>query len=156
MIIKRFYTKDYLEQLKALNIKHFEETGYCGAPDLKLEPAYESFTAMEESNRFLSMGLFTDDDILVGYIGFVVYSSWHHVNNNFAVTDCFLIDKPYRCGSGAIIRMFNDAEALLKKEFNVEYIQLIYSSNIDLGKLGERMGYVPCNVIMLKDIRSIK
>lgn len=152
MIIKRFLIKDYLQELKILNQEHFEETGMVGAPNIKLYPDYQSFMKMEEGHRFLSYGLFTDDDKLVGYIGWLVYSSWHHVMDNFAVTDCFLISKPYRNGSGNILRMFSESETILKQEFNVQYIQFVYSSNIDLGGLGKRLGYVPTNVIMIKEV----
>lgn len=157
MQVFRGTLKDYRDELFPLFQRHWDEVGLAGSgKELRLNVNEEWYRRLEDNHQFLGIGLKTDEGKLVGYLSIFVYMHYHHSDTVFATTDCFMIDKEYRTISAfrSILKMFELAEKILKLEFGVKYMQFGFSANNPLKILAERMGYVPSDIMYLKELKD--
>lgn len=136
--------KDMLED-------HYREIGLVGS-DLGFDLNVDYYLAIEKTPCYAGFMVVTDDGEPMGYISFFLRYHHHHKGSLFASTDCFYISPQFR-GKSAFIEMFLQAEEILKQR-GVEFIHFSFSAGNDLTKLGEKMGYVLSDLLMLKQLRK--
>lgn len=154
MKVFRGTLEEYREELIPLFKKHWEEIGMVGSEGLSLNINEDYYKALNACGQYLAIGLRNDDDKLIGYLSLMVYNHPHHEGTNFALTDCFIVDKDYRGLSvfKSIIKMFKLAEKILIQEFNVTHMQFVCSVGKDLTPLAKRMGYIPSDIMFIKKL----
>ena len=148
-------TKEY-DRLLPLFKDHWEEIGMGNTKHLTLDINLEYYKALEEAGSYFGVGIEeTATGTLVGYISMLIGPHPHHRTQKFAVLDCFFLDKQHRTtlGKMAFYKAFTKAEHIAIEHYGCKYIQFVYSSNKDLSKLGERLGYSPSDVIMIKEVK---
>lgn len=103
--------KDFLEELKPLLEKHYEEIAYR-KDKIKLNPDYERYLQLDALGLTHSITV-RDGDRLVGYYISVLSPNLHYKDHLYSVNDILYIDTPYRGGTAAY-RMFKFVEKKLK------------------------------------------
>lgn len=157
MQIVRDTFKDNYKNLQSLFEKHWEEIGMVGSNGkLELNLNVNYYLDLEAKGQLLCMGLKNDEGRYVGYLDYIIYDHYHHTGSAFAYTDAFIIDKEYRTLNGfkTVLKMFKDAEKILKEEFNVGHIQMVFSVGNDLSRLAQRLGYRDSDILMVKALEG--
>jgi len=154
--IERGTLEQYKEALRPMFKEHWDEIGMVGSQDLELDVNEEHYKFLDKNKMYLALALKTEEDKLIGYLSIFVHSHIHHQNVNFATVDCFLIKREYRNLNGfvSIIKMFKQAEKILKDEFSVKYFHFACSVNNPLEGLAKRLGFVPSDMLYLKKLEK--
>lgn len=149
--IKRGKFSAYKEELTELIKKHWAETGIPGTEGIAIDIDMEVYERLEELDQHLGLGIF-ENDKLIGYASFMIYSHHQHKTKKFAQTDGFFVDpskrgfKTFR----AVCKMFKEAETILKQEYGVEYLYLGTNAQNDLKFLAECLQFTPASVNYIK------
>lgn len=149
-IIRGTYA-EYKNRIAELMHDHWAETGMPGGADLKVDMNDELYLQMEQAGCLLGMGI-KEGDELIGYLSIFIYNHHQHKQTKFGQTDGFYVKKDKRGFRTfrAVVRMFEQAQAILKNEFNVEYLYLGTHASNDLKFLAESLDFIPASVMYVK------
>lgn len=118
---------------------HMNEVNYIVANGGKFEPDYEQYIKGQKVG-FFELITATDDDVLVGYIVFMVCPHIRFKSTITASEDLYYVKPEYR-RQGIATQLFAKMEETLKKR-NVEYIFATAKSYEDRSGLLKQSGYV--------------
>ena len=154
MYIDRGTFKEHFSTLLPLFEQHWKEIGMVGSNGLELKVDSDVYLKLEEQGLWLGMGIRQDDGEIIAYLSIFIYGHHHHKGVNFAMTDCFFMNPRYRSFASfkAVLKLFKEAEKVLKSEFNVSYIQLTCSISNKLGFLAESLGFKESDIMYLKKV----
>ena len=128
------YVECFEQVNKMLTEHHREASNY---QDVTLNPDFEMY---KEANKkgLLRIYCCLDDDIIVGYLTYLIFSHIHYKHKLVANQDIYYLDGKYRKGFIAV-KLFKFAEKHLKT-IGVNYVQ--YSTNVkqDKSRLFEFLG----------------
>lgn len=144
---------DYKEDLKELFEGHADEILPFATEELELKIDDEFYTSLEELNRYAALALYDGDEV-IGYISVFINPHPHHMDTNFAMTDCFYI-MPSKRGYSSfklLVNAFNALEKILKEEYNAHYLFLNTSAKKELRALADYLGCKKCDIIYVKKL----
>lgn len=136
---------EILEDLRPLLFQHREEIDLFSKPLEVDVPTYLSWEGADVSRLYT---LRTEEDELVGYALFVLFTHNHHRSRLHATQDVLFVKKEYR-GNG--LKFIKYCEDQLKKD-GVETVHQCVPSCNDWSKVLEFKGYKKLETIYVKDL----
>ena len=127
---------DCIEEMKGHYDDHYAELSVTKT--VPLEPDYESYFTLEKLNLSKVITC-RKDNVLIGYIIFIITPHLHYKSCVTAVEDIYYVTKQERKGRVGI-RLFQFAEQYLK---SIGVHRIMYSTKVHLdnSKLFEYLGY---------------
>ena len=127
---------DCIEEMKGHYDDHYDELSVTKT--VALEPDYESYFTLEKLG-ISKVITCRKDNILIGYIIFIITPHLHYKSCVTAVEDIYYVTKKERKGRVGI-RLFQFAEQYLK---SIGVHRIMYSTKVHLdnSKLFEYLGY---------------
>lgn len=156
LIIKRVRLAEVIDQATVLANEHWEEVGgIAGCPEIKVNIDPIAYKQLEDMNILVSLGLFTSDNCLIGYLTATIGESHQHKGILTAQTDGFFIRPSYRGYKTfkAIITMFKIMESILKNEYNVQYFFMRTNTNKNLRRLADSLDYTEACIEYVKRLK---
>jgi len=125
-----------IPELEKLFPAHYEEL--CVTKEYPYEPDWDSYKRMAEAGLVRCITC-RADEVLIGYIVFIVTPHLHYKSCKTAIEDVYFINKEYRKGRIGI-KLFQYAEKVLK-ERGVNRIVMHTKLHLDNSRLFEYLGY---------------
>lgn len=135
-----------LPNVKELLLEHYEELTLNKAK-IKLKPVWVRYETMENFNQFYAITV-RDDNVIVGYSGFIVQPHLHYEDVIVAQNDVLFLKKEYRLGTTGI-RLLKYSEQCMK-DLGVNKITWHVKYSNDFRSILYRMGYLDEDVILGK------
>lgn len=126
----------FLPEMEQLFPMHYEEL--CVTKEFPLEPDWEAYRFMAERGMVRAVTV-RADDVLVGYIVFIIRPHLHYKSCLTASEDVYYLRPDMRQGRIGI-RMFQYAEEVLKR-IGVQRIVIHTKVHMDNSRLLEYLGY---------------
>ena len=127
---------EFLEEMKHILPDHYDELSV--SKSFPLSPDFSLYLKLQESGNLICITA-RDEDVLAGYIIFIVQPHLHYTTCLTAIDDVYFVKKEYRTGRTGL-RLFQKAEEVLKQH-NVQRILLSCKIHLDHSKLFEYLGY---------------
>ena len=127
---------DCIEEMKEHYEDHYKELSVTKT--VPLEPDYEAYFTLEKLG-ISKVITCRKDNVLIGYIIFVITPHLHYKSCKTAVEDIYYVTKQERKGRVGI-KLFQFAEQYLKS-INVNRIMYSTKIHLDNSKLFEYLGY---------------
>ena len=137
---REYVDKTLSEELDQNSFKDYwkETTAF---PDMELHIRWEQYFWMQEQGSYYFYTARTDDNDMVGYVGYIVTTTMHWGDDVVvAASDLLYMEPAWRgqgVGSGLIEAAGKDLEAN-----GVDIIQHHVSEKVDYTPLLEKMGYI--------------
>lgn len=135
-----------LPNVKELLLEHYEELTLNKAK-IKLKPVWVRYETMEKFNQFYAITV-RDDNVIVGYSGFIVQPHLHYEDVIVAQNDVLFLKKEYRLGTTGI-RLLKYSEQCMK-DLGANKITWHVKYSNDFRSILYRMGYLDEDVILGK------
>ncbi len=130
---KELLTNDFIDEIRSLLFKHYEEISYF--KDVPLNPDFEVYRQIESLGR-LRIFVARDMDRLIGYNTMIVQNHPHYKDSKQAVQDLLFLDPYYRgLGFGEEFIYWVDEEL---KDEGVQYIIRTVTNKVDYSQM---LGY---------------
>jgi GNAT superfamily N-acetyltransferase len=136
--------RDVIDEVRPLLEQHWQEVAHY--PDIPLTPNWFLY---EQAELFGILRIYTgrDDGQLIGYSVFMVHPGVHYMTSKEADEDLLFVAPDYRNGRFGLQLM-----QFAERELAVEEVQLVkrrtkVAERLNFGRLLERMGYEPIDVV---------
>jgi hypothetical protein len=137
---------DMMEDMKLLVDAHWAEVTGSGPP---LDMAWDTFCELDAKGMMRVLTVRNDKE-LIGYLTFVLYPALHYRTVIIAQDDAFYLKPEFRKGTLGI-RLFAEAEKMLKATSNVGRITIHEKHKRPMGKILDYLGYSARETIWFKD-----
>lgn len=122
-------------------------------PDkLELDVDRDLYKTLQSLGKYQTITVRTDENKLVGYIGFFISNHPHYKQDSFAHMDNVFIHKDFRKGTVGV-RLFKEAEKLLEG-MKVSVITLRAKTSNDLSPIFKYLGYKEQEVVYSKCVKE--
>ena len=145
--IQRESVNQCIDDIQPLLKKHWQEVA-LHQDIIALDPDYDRYRAIETAGKLVVIAA-RDGQILIGYSVFVLHNHIHYIDCFMATNDVLFLDKEYRKGTTAGIRLLRESEAILKG-LGVHRVMWHIKPKNDWSAILSRMGYEQEEIIMGK------
>jgi GNAT superfamily N-acetyltransferase len=148
MKIKAISAIEYLGTAWPLLEEHRQELA-TNPEKMRLDPDVATYAHLEELNRLMSLGVFTDDGEMVGYSINIVARNLHY-DLVMCQNDILYLQKDHRVGATGLklIRATEDHA----KELGCDFMLWHAKPNTSLDKILPRVGYRVQDVMYSKEL----
>lgn len=134
-----------LEEIKPLNIAHYEEVG--AFKEFDLNPAYDIYEQLEKDGLLIICTVRKDME-LIGYSIDQLLPSLHYQPKNFAYNDVIYVKPEYRNGFIALKLLKFETDRLKERNIHVHLMHMKVKHKFN--RLVERLGYQEMDLIYTK------
>ena len=151
--IARESIRTCLDEAKPLLAKHWREVALY-QDDVPLDPDFDRYLRCDADGTMLTLTA-RDDGRLIGYSVFILFQHIHYRSCLVATNDVLFLDRDYRSGTTAGIRLLRESEAELSRERDrrgAEQIRVVWhvKPKNDWSPILARLGYMQEEIIMGK------
>jgi len=129
--------EDVIDEMKVYYPLHYDEL--ASNHEIELDPDYEAYLKLKDFLHVVTVRDSDCDNKLVGYHISIVMPHLHYRKSLTAHTDIYYLHKDYRKGLAGI-NMLKYMEKSVK-EIGVERIYMMTKTNLNRGKILDRLGY---------------
>lgn len=138
---------DAIDEVKVYYPMHYDEL--ASNHEIQLDPDYDAYLRI---NHLIHLVTVRDGSKLVGYHLSFVMPHLHYRKSLTATTDIYFLDPAYRKGRAGLDLLKFMEKSL--KDIGVERIYMMTKTNLNRGKILERLGYSEKEHIYTKMIKD--